>query len=131
MRRCLLDSSFLIDLFNETADGQAGPAITWLRRNPTAQVWISPVTWAEVMEGAIDVDAVRARLARYRWQVIGHAQADRVALRQGRARQRLGENDAWQVAVAECMDADLVGHDRAFGILGARYDDHRRGIGGQ
>ncbi|MBI4624872.1 MAG: hypothetical protein HY736_16855 [Verrucomicrobia bacterium] len=48
------------------------------------------------------------------------------SLRQSRAGQRLGENDAWQVAVAECMDADLVGHDRAFAALGARYDDHRR-----
>lgn len=126
MKRCLLDSSFLIDLLNEVADGRAGPAIRWLRRNPTAQVWISPVTWAEVMEGAIDAAAVRARLTRYRWQVIGHAQAERVALRQSRAAQRLGENDAWQVAVAECMDADLVGHDRAFAALGARYDDYRR-----
>lgn len=126
MKRCLLDSSFLINLLNETADRRAGPAIGWLRRNPTAQIWISPVTWAEVMEGAIDSDAVRARLARYRWQVIGHAQAERVALRQSRAGQRLGENDAWQVAVAECMDADLVGHDRAFATMGARYDDHRQ-----
>ena len=126
MKRCLLDSSFVIDLLNETADGRAGPAVGWLRRNPIAQVWISPVTWAEVMEGAIDSGTVRARLIRYRWQVIGDAQAERVALRQSRAGQRLGENDAWQVAVAECMDAELVGHDRAFVVLGARYDDHRR-----
>ncbi|MBM3855924.1 MAG: type II toxin-antitoxin system VapC family toxin, partial [Verrucomicrobia bacterium] len=91
MRRCLLDSSFLIDLLNETADRQAGPATRWLQRNPSAQVWISPVTWAEVIEGALNQDAVRARLARYRWQIIGHAQADRVALRQSHAAQRLGE----------------------------------------
>lgn len=126
MRRCLLDSSFLIDLLNEAADGRAGPATGWLRRNSAAQVWISPVTWAEVLEGASDPAAVLARLIRYRWQVIGHAQAERAALRQGRAGRRLGENDAWQVAVAECMDADLVGHDRAFVVLGARYDDYRR-----
>jgi predicted nucleic acid-binding protein len=128
MKCCLLDSSFLIDLLNETADRQAGPATRWLQRNPAAQVWISPVTWAEVMEGALNKDAVRARLARYRWQIIGHAQADRVALRQSHAAQRLGENDAWQVAVAECMDADLVGHDRAFVVLGSRYDDHRQSV---
>lgn len=125
MRRCLLDSSFVIDLLNETAGGRAGPATRWLQRNPAAQVWISPVTWAEVMEGAINKDAVRARLIRYRWQIIGHAQADRVALRQSHAARRLSENDAWQVAVAECMDADLVGHDRAFAVLGLRYEDHR------
>lgn len=125
MRRCLLDSSFVIDLLNETAGGRAGPATRWLQRNPAAQVWISLVTWAEVMEGAINKDAVRARLIRYRWQIIGHAQADRVALRQSHASHRLGENDAWQVAVADCMDADLVGHDRAFAVLGLRYEDYR------
>jgi hypothetical protein len=39
----------------------------------------------------------------------------------------MGENDAWQAAVAECMDAVIVGHDRnAFRRLGARYDDHGR-----
>jgi hypothetical protein len=30
----------------------------------------------------------------------------------------MGENDAWQVAVAECMDAVIVGHDpKAFNRL--------------
>ena len=127
MKRCLLDSSFLIDLLNEYADGIAGPAVGWLRRNPRAELWISPVTYAEVMEGA-DVPArVRARLLRYRWQPIGHAHAERAALRQRRARQRVGENDAWQIAVADCMNAIIVGHDpKAFGRLGAAYQDHRR-----
>ncbi len=68
MKRCLIDSSFLIDLLNDAADGRGGPAMSWLRRNSTAQIWISPVTWAEVMEGARDPEAVRARLIRYRWQ---------------------------------------------------------------
>jgi predicted nucleic acid-binding protein len=127
VKRCLLDSSFVIDLLNEAASGHAGAAIGWLRRNPTAELWISPVTYAEVMEGAITPIAVRAKLMRFRWQGIGHAQAERVALRQRRARSRLGENDAWQIGVAECMDGIIVGHDpRAFGRLGERYDDHRR-----
>lgn len=128
MKRCLLDSSFLIDLLNETADRQPGSATRWLQRNPNAQVWISPVTWAEVLEGAIDKEVVRARLARFRWQVIGHSQADRVALRQSRATRRLGENDAWQVAIAECMDATLVGHDSAFAVLGPSYEDHHQAL---
>jgi predicted nucleic acid-binding protein len=126
MRNCLLDSSFLVDLLNETADRRSGPATRWLQRNPTAQVWISPVTWAEVLEGAIDKEAVRARLVRIRWQIIGHAQADRVALSQSRATRRLGENDAWQVAIAECMGASLVGHDSAFAVLGSNYEDHHQ-----
>ena len=126
MKRCLLDSSFLIDLLNETAVHETGPATVWLRRNADAQVWITPGAWAEVLEGAVDKEAVRARLARFRWQGIGHAQADRVALRQSRANRHLGENDAWQVAIAECMDAVLVGHDGAFAVLGSGYEDHRK-----
>ncbi|MEO8212412.1 MAG: PIN domain-containing protein [Myxococcales bacterium] len=126
---CLLDSSFVIDLLNEVADGAAGPAIQWLRRNPRAELWISPVTYAEVLEGAVSPVAVRARLMRFRWQTLAHAQAEKVALRQRRARRRLGENDAWQVAIAECMDGIIVGHDeKAFGHLGDRYQDHRRTI---
>ena len=127
MKRCLLDSSFLIDLFNEVAAGRAGPAMSWLRRNQTAELWISPVTYCEVIEGAVEPLAVRERLARFRWQGIGHAQAERVALRQRRARHRMGENDAWQAAVAECMDAIVVGHDpRAFDRLGDGHEDHRK-----
>jgi hypothetical protein len=36
------------------------------------------------------------------------------------------KNDAWQVAIAECMDAVMVGHDVAFAVLGSRYDDHHQ-----
>jgi predicted nucleic acid-binding protein len=126
VKRCLLDSSFLIDLLNEVASGRAGPAVSWLRRNPTMELWISPVTYAEVMEGALAPVAVRERLARFRWQGIAHAHAERVALRQRRARRRMGENDAWQAAIAECMDAIVVGHDpKAFDRLRDGYEDHR------
>jgi hypothetical protein len=38
---CLLDSSFLIDLLNEIAAGEAGLAHKWLRRNAAAELWIS------------------------------------------------------------------------------------------
>src|SRR5262249_42146422 len=97
-----------------------------LRRNPRAQLWISPVTYAEVMEGAATPAPVRERLLRYRWQGIGYAQAERVAARQSRARQRLGENDAWQGGVAESIHRTLVGHDpKAFDRLGKSYEDHR------
>jgi predicted nucleic acid-binding protein len=123
----LLDSSFVVDLLNELAEGRAGAAVGWLRRNASAALWITPVTMSEVLEGAEDPDAVKAYLARYSWQGIHRVHADRVASRQRRASSRLGENDAWQVAIAETMSAVLVGHDpRAFQRLGADYDDHRR-----
>lgn len=126
MSRFLLDSSFVIDLLNEIAANQQGPARVWVARNPGAELWISPVTSAEVLEGASDPAAVRELFRAFRWQTIGHQQAERAALRQSRATQRIGENDAWQAAVAECMDAVIVGHDpKAFNRLGAGYEDHR------
>jgi predicted nucleic acid-binding protein len=127
MSRYLLDSSFVIDLLNEIADGETeGPALSWLRRNRRAQVWISPVTLAEVLEGAEDVEAVRAYLGRYAWQGIHRVQAEMAARQQRRVADRLGENDAWQAAVAECMRATLLGHDDAFRRLGPAYEDYRR-----
>jgi predicted nucleic acid-binding protein len=126
MKKCLLDSSFLIDLLNEIADGMEGSALKWLKRNERAQLWISPVTVAEVLEGADDIKVVNAYLSRYVWQGIHRAHAEAVALRQRRSSRRMGENDAWQVVIAERMQATIVGHDAtAFGRLGARYDDHR------
>lgn len=125
MKACLLDSSFLIDLLNEIADGREGPAFAWLKRNPKARLWISPVTLAEVLEGAENLEMVKAYLARYAWQGIHRTHAVSVAARQRRSSRRMGENDAWQCAIAQCMNATLVGHDAAFRSLGPRYEDHR------
>jgi predicted nucleic acid-binding protein len=89
-------------------------------------LWITPVTMAEVLEGSRDPAAVTDYLTRYAWQGIHRVHARRVAELQRRAAQRMGENDAWQVGVAESMGAVLVGHDRAaFQRLGAAYDDYR------
>ncbi len=125
-KKHLLDSSFVIELLNEVAAGKRGPAFAWLERNPAVQVWISPVTLAEVLEGAIDADFVKSYLSRYSWQGIHRTHAERVAHLQKRASHRMGENDAWQAAIAGSMGAILVGHDRAFLRLGAAYDDYRR-----
>jgi predicted nucleic acid-binding protein len=127
MKRCLLDSSFIIDLLNEIASGKAGAALDWLRRNGAAALWISPVTLAEVLEGADDPDAVKDYLRRYSWQGIHRVHAGLVATAQRRAARRMRENDAWQAAIAEQMGAVLVGHDpKAFKRLGAAYEDHWR-----
>ena len=76
---------------------------------------------------ADDVEAVREAFRAFRWQTIGRQQSEREALRQRCADQRMGENDAWQVAVAECIDAIIVGHDpKAFSRLGLGYEDHRK-----
>lgn len=83
------------------------------------------MTLAEVLEGAADPAVTRTHLARYRWQGIHRAHAERVALRQRRSSTRMGENDAWQAAVADSIQAAVLGHDSAFSRLGARYRDHR------
>jgi predicted nucleic acid-binding protein len=82
---------------------------------------------AEVLEGADDRDAVKAYLARYAWQGIHRTHADKVAHRQRRASHRMGENDAWQAAIAETMGASIVAHDTAaFARLGGSYEDYKR-----
>lgn len=60
---------------------------------------------------ASDSAAVRDLFRAFRWHTIGRQHAGRMALRLSRADQRLGEHDDWKVAVAECMDAAIVGHD--------------------
>jgi len=127
MKKCLLDSSFVVDLLNEIADNVHGPALSWLERNASARLWISPVTLAEVLDGAAEPEFVRTYLARYGWHGIHRIHADRVAILQRRAARRFGENDAWQSAIAEQIGGVLVAHDRAFRRLGTRYEDYRRG----
>ena len=98
----------------------------WIERNSDAQLWISSVTYAEVLEGADDHEAVRAHLRRYHWQGIHRSHAARVARIQQRSKYRMGENDAWQAAITLEMKGTLVGHDpKAFSRLGDVYCDHR------
>lgn len=83
---------------------------------------VSVVAVEELLEGAADDAAAMAFLIRFSIQGIQLAQARRCALVQRRATRRLGENDAWLVATAQVLDADVVGADRrAFDRLGSRY----------
>jgi predicted nucleic acid-binding protein len=121
-RPVLLDASFLIDLERETAAGLAGPARSFLpllRRRPLV---VSVVTAEEILEGAADATAAAAALQRFALQGLHLTHARRCARLQRKAARRLGENDAWLVATAEVLDADIVGADRAaFERLGNRY----------
>lgn len=123
MRRpVLLDTSFLVALDRETARGEVGPARTFLPSLRGRQLVVSVVTVEELLEGAADVAAALASLQRFAIQGVHLAQAHRCALLQRRASRRLGENDAWLVATAQLLDADVVGADRvAFERLGPRY----------
>jgi len=121
-RPVLLDTSFLIALEQETARGEEGPArrfLPSLRGRPLA---VSIVSVEEVLEGAAGEPAALASLQRFSIQGLHLAQARRCALVQRRSARRMGENDAWLVATAESIDADVVGADRvAFERLGHGY----------
>jgi predicted nucleic acid-binding protein len=122
IRPVLLDTSFLVALERETASGETGPARRFLPSLRGRRLVISIVNVEELLEGAADEAATVASLQRFAIQGLHLAQARRYALVQRRASRRMGENDAWLVATAESIEADVVGADRAaFERLGARY----------
>ena len=113
-------------LHAETAKGELGPARRFLPSLRERPLVMSIVTVEELLEGASDEAAAVASVQRFPIQGLHLAQARRCARLQHRARRRLGENDAWLVATAESIDADVVGADRiAFERLGARYLRYR------
>jgi predicted nucleic acid-binding protein len=121
-RPVVLDASFLVALERETAQGEQGPALTFLPSLRGRPLVVSIVTVEELLEGAADEAAALASLQRFSIQGLHLAQARPCALLQRRATRRMGENDAWLVATAESIDADVVGADRiAFERLGAGY----------
>jgi predicted nucleic acid-binding protein len=121
-RPVLLDTSFLVALERETAAGEIGPARRFLPSLRGRRLVISIVNVEELLEGAADEAATVASLQRFSVQGLHLAHARRCALLQRRASRRMGENDAWLVATAESISADVVGADRAaFERLGARY----------
>jgi predicted nucleic acid-binding protein len=121
-RPALLDSSYLIDLERETANAEIGPARRFLSSLRGRPLVVSVVSVEELLEGAINEADALAALQRFTIQGLHLAQARRCALLQRRTSRWLGENDAWLVATAESIDADVVAADRsAFERLGARY----------
>ena len=121
-RPALLDSSYLIDLERETANAEIGPARRFLPSLRGRSLVVSVVSVEELLEGAIGEADALAALQRFTIQGLHLAQARRCAMLQRRTSRRLGENDAWLVATAESIDADVVAADRsAFERLGARY----------
>jgi predicted nucleic acid-binding protein len=126
VRPVLLDTSFLIDLERETANGEIGPARSFLPSLRGRRLVLSIVTVEEILEGAVDEDAALASLQRFSIHGVQLAQARRCALLQRRAAKRMGENDAWIVATAHSIDAEIVGADRdAFERLGSSYLRYR------
>jgi predicted nucleic acid-binding protein len=121
-RPVLLDTSYLIALERESAAGEAGPAQRFLPTLRGRRLIVSVVSIAEILEGSEDEATTLRALRGFTIQGIQFAQARRCALIQRRSSRRLAENDAWLVATAQILDADVVGTDRsAFERLGSRY----------
>ena len=121
-RPVVLDTSFLVALERETVRGEQGPARRFLPSLRGRRLVVSIVTVEELLEGAADEAAALASLQRFSIHGLQLAQAQRCALLKRRAPRRMGENDAWLVATAESINADVVGADRiAFQRLGAGY----------
>jgi predicted nucleic acid-binding protein len=121
-RPVLLDTSFLVELERETANGENGPARKFLPLLRGRRLVISIVGVEEILEGAADEAAAFASLQRFAIQGLHRNQARRCALLQRRASRRMGENDAWLLATADSLNAEVVGANRAaFERLGARY----------
>jgi predicted nucleic acid-binding protein len=117
-----LDTPFLVALERETARGENGPARKFLPSLRGRQLVISIVVVEEVLEGAANATAAFASLQRFAIQGLHLAQARRCALLQRRASRCMGENDAWLMATADSINADVVGADRgSLERLGARY----------
>jgi len=121
-RPALLDASFLIALEQEAAADEVGPARRFLPSLRGRPLVVSIVSVEEILEGADDETAALGSLHRFSVQGLHLAHARRCALLQRRSPRRLGENDAWLVATAQAIDADVVAADRAaFARLGTRY----------
>jgi predicted nucleic acid-binding protein len=121
-RPVVLDTSFLVALERETAKGEQGPARRFLPSLRGRPLVVSVVTVEELLEGATDEATAVSSLQRFSIQGLHLAQARRCALLQRRATRRMGENDAWLVATAESINADVLAADRiAFERLGAGY----------
>ena len=121
-RPVVLDASFLIALERETAKGEQGPARRFLPSVRGRPLVVSIVTVEEILEGAADEAVALASLHRFSIHGLHLAQAQRCAPLERRAARRMGENDAWLVASAQSIRADIVGADRvAFERLGAGY----------
>jgi predicted nucleic acid-binding protein len=112
----LLDTSVLIDLEHELAQGTVGSVQTFLGRHRAEPLACSVVTVGELASGA-DEESVRFFLRRLRKIPLDEA----IAYRAGRLDQslaqegmRLGENDNWIAATALHYSATLLHSDGDF-----------------
>ena len=113
----IADTTFLIDLYEEQAKRQPGPASEFLSRNRAATLRITIISLGEFATGFESVLDARAYL--HRFPVIRItpdsafecSRVDRELIQIGG---RLGENDNWIAGIARHYGALLISNDRAF-----------------
>ncbi|HVW19895.1 MAG TPA: type II toxin-antitoxin system VapC family toxin [Opitutaceae bacterium] len=116
--RYLFDTSFLIDLINETGSNHTGAARRYYGRLAGgSRFFASIVSLSELVEGADDpgelareFHAIVHCLGLHQQHGIRAGLLQRHGREQGR---RMGENDAWIAATATLGDLTLVGDDDA------------------
>lgn len=113
----IADTTFLIDLHEERARGQAGPASRFLAANRTATVRITVISVAEFAAGFPSNAAARLFVSAFPIvrlfpeAAYEAATIDRELISVG---QRLGENDNLIAGIARYFGEPLISNDRAF-----------------
>ena len=113
----LLDTSFLIDLVEETNAGTPGAAVRWLTDHRHQRHWIPVICVGELAAGMRNNNLARLFLAQFRVVrlhpevAFEAADIDRELMRTG---QRLGENDNWIAGFARYYGEAVVSNDGDF-----------------
>ena len=111
------DTTFLIDLYEEQANGRPGAASEFLGRHRSAPVRITIISLGEFATGFPNLQDARAFLHRFPVSRITPVSAyewsrvDRELIRIGG---RLGENDNWIAGIARYYGQPVISNDRAF-----------------
>ncbi len=113
----IVDTTFLIDLYEEQAEKRPGPASVFLSRNRAAPLRITIISLSEFATGFDDVRDAREYLRRFPVIRITPecafecSRVDRELIRLGG---RLGENDNWIAGIARYYGEPLISNDKAF-----------------
>jgi len=113
----LTDTTFWIDLAQERAQYQRGPASAFSAVNRAHTLEVSIITWAELAVGFDSSEQVNRWLRHVRVILLHQHvawEASRIERHLARAGARLGENDNWIAATARAWGLRLVSRDAAF-----------------
>ena len=113
----LTDTTFWIDLLEERANGEEGPAHQFIARSRRHSLRVSLITWGELAAGVESSQALYDLLNRVRVLPLPlHVawEASRIERELSRTGARLGENDNWIAATARAWGLRLVSRDAAF-----------------